>query len=73
MGGEGARRLRLWGFWIRERLEREQCESLLLKESPYLELGLYWARLRTVGCDGPCHKKVLSKIGEAQKGTYGEE
>lgn len=65
-GGEGVRRVRL-GVLYTEQLKREQCESLLLKQLPYLELRLYWARLSAVGCDGPCHKKVLSKIGEAQK------
>lgn len=56
------------GFSMCERLEWEQCESLLLKQLPYLDLRSYRARLRSIGCDGPCYRKVLSKIGKAQLG-----
>jgi len=33
------------GFCIRERLKREQCESLLQKQLPDLEPRSHWARL----------------------------
>ena len=72
MGEKGRGGLGL-GFCIRERLKWEQCESLLLKELPYLELRSYWARLYTIGCDGPCHKKGSEQNRQGTEVTYGEK